>query len=46
MRNRERIHDIEIEPPEGFQPPPPPLEAALPGAGAAPSPFPEEVEAE
>jgi DNA-directed RNA polymerase subunit beta' len=42
-----RYHDIEIEPPEGFQPPPPPLEAALPGAGPAPSPFPvEEVEAE
>jgi DNA-directed RNA polymerase subunit beta' len=41
-----RYHDIEIEPPEGFQPPPPPLEAALPGTGAAPSPFPEEVEAE
>ncbi|HET8713349.1 MAG TPA: DNA-directed RNA polymerase subunit beta', partial [Gemmatimonadales bacterium] len=41
-----RYHDIEIEPPEGFQPPPPPVEAALPGAGAAPSPFPEEVEAE
>jgi DNA-directed RNA polymerase subunit beta' len=41
-----RYHDIEIEPPEGFQPPPPPVEAALPGAGATPSPFPEEVEAE
>jgi DNA-directed RNA polymerase subunit beta' len=41
-----RYHDIEIEPPEGFQPPAPPLEAALPGAGPAPSPFPEEVEAE
>jgi len=40
-----RYHDIEIEPPEGFQPPTPPLEAALPGTGAAPSPFPEEVEA-
>ena len=39
-----RYHDIEIEPPEGFQPPPPPLEAPAPGA--APSPFPEEVEAE
>jgi DNA-directed RNA polymerase subunit beta' len=39
-----RYHDIEIEPPEGFQPPPPPVEAALPGT--APSPFPEEVEAE
>jgi DNA-directed RNA polymerase subunit beta' len=40
-----RYHDIEIEPPEGFQPPPPPVEAVAPGAGAAPSPFPEEVEA-
>jgi len=39
-----RYHDIEIEPPEGFQPPTPPLEAPAPGA--APSPFPEEVEAE
>src|SRR5216110_485627 len=38
-----RYHDIEIEPPEGFQPPPPPLEAP---AGAVPSPFPEEVEAD
>src|SRR5437762_5502365 len=41
-----RYHDIEIEPPEGFQPPAPPLEAAVPGASPAPSPFPEEVEAE
>jgi DNA-directed RNA polymerase subunit beta' len=41
-----RYHDIEIEPPEGFQPPTPPVEAALPGTGAAPSPFPEEVEAD
>src|ERR1700704_169352 len=42
-----RYHDIEIEPPEGFQPPTPPVEAALPGATTpAPSPFPEEVEAE
>jgi len=40
-----RYHDIEIEPPEGFTPPTPPVEAALPGTGAAPSPFPEEVEA-
>jgi len=40
-----RYHDIEIEPPEGFQPPTPPLEAPAPGA-PAPSPFPEEVEAE
>src|SRR6266850_2027103 len=40
-----RYHDIEIEPPEGFQPPTPPVEAALPGTGAAPSPFPEEVPA-
>jgi len=39
-----RYHDIEIEPPEGFQLPPPPVEAA-PG-GAVPSPFPEEVEAD
>jgi DNA-directed RNA polymerase subunit beta' len=39
-----RYHDIEIEPPQGFQPPAPPLEAPVPGA--APSPFPEEVEAE
>jgi DNA-directed RNA polymerase subunit beta' len=36
-----RYHDIEIEPPEGFQPPPPPVEV-----GEPPSPFPEEVEAE
>ncbi len=41
-----RYHDIEIEPPEGFTPPTPPLEAALPGAAPAPSPFPAEVEAE
>jgi len=41
-----RYHDIEIEPPEGFTPPTPPVEAALPGTGPAPSPFPEEVEAE
>jgi DNA-directed RNA polymerase subunit beta' len=39
-----RYHEIEIEPPEGFQPPPPPAEAAAPGA--VPSPFVEEVEAE
>src|SRR5712671_157460 len=38
-----RYHEIEIEPPEGFQPPPPPLE---PIPGAVPSPFPEEVEAD
>jgi len=38
-----RYHEIEIEPPEGFQPPPPPQE---PVAGAVPSPFPEEVEAD
>jgi DNA-directed RNA polymerase subunit beta' len=38
-----RYHEIEIEPPEGFQPPPPPTE---PVAGAVPSPFPEEVEAD
>ncbi len=38
-----RYHDIEIEPPEGFQPPPPPPE---PVTGAVPSPFPEEVEAD
>ncbi|HTD70700.1 MAG TPA: DNA-directed RNA polymerase subunit beta', partial [Gemmatimonadales bacterium] len=38
-----RYHDIEIEPPEGFQPPPPPPE---PSPGAVPSPFPEEVEAD
>ncbi len=38
-----RYHDIEIEPPEGFQPPPPPVE---PTPGAVPSPFPEEVEAD
>jgi DNA-directed RNA polymerase subunit beta' len=37
-----RYHDIEIEPPEGFQPPPPPPEQAP----AVPSPFPEEVEAD
>src|SRR6266498_4181975 len=41
-----RYHDIEIEPPEGFTPPTPPVEAALPGAAPAPSPFPEEVQAE
>ena len=42
-----RYHDIEIEPPEGFQPPPPPVEAGIaPSPGPAPSPFPEEVEAE
>jgi hypothetical protein len=41
-----RYHDIEIEPPEGFTPPTPPVEAALPGVTPAPSPFPEEVEAE
>src|SRR2546426_8535652 len=40
-----RYHDIEIEPPEGFQPPTPPVEAAVPGTGV-PSPFPAEVEAE
>src|SRR2546426_3278461 len=33
----------EIEPPEGFQPPPPPVE---PTPGVVPSPFPEEVEAD
>jgi DNA-directed RNA polymerase subunit beta' len=38
-----RYHEIEIEPPEGFQPPPPPTE---PVPGAVPSPFPEEVEAD
>src|SRR5436309_9024085 len=38
-----RYHEIEIEPPEGFQPPPPPVE---PVPGAVPSPFPEEVEAD
>jgi DNA-directed RNA polymerase subunit beta' len=38
-----RYHEIEIEPPEGFQPPPPPPE---PSPGAVPSPFPEEVEAD
>ena len=38
-----RYHDIEIEPPEGFQPPPPPVETT---PGVAPSPFPEEVEAD
>jgi DNA-directed RNA polymerase subunit beta' len=38
-----RYHDIEIEPPEGFQPPPPPVEAV---PGVVPSPFPEEVEAD
>src|SRR5947207_15926210 len=37
-----RYHDIEIEPPEGFQPPPPPPE---PVPGAVPSPFPAEAEA-
>jgi len=39
-----RYHDIEIEPPEGFQPPPPPPLEPVPGA--VPSPFPEEVEAD
>ena len=38
-----RYHEIEIEPPEGFTPPPPPVETA---PGVAPSPFPEEVEAD
>src|SRR5438876_337133 len=38
-----RYHEIEIEPPEGFQPPPPPVE---PTPGVVPSPFPEEVEAD
>ena len=38
-----RYHEIEIEPPEGFQPPPPPSE---PAPGLVPSPFPEEVEAD
>ncbi len=38
-----RYHEIEIEPPEGFQPPAPPPE---PVSGAVPSPFPEEVEAD
>src|SRR5438552_3831489 len=38
-----RYHEIEIEPPEGCQPPPPPPE---PVPGAVPSPFPEEVEAD
>jgi len=38
-----RYHEIEIEPPEGFQPPPPPAE---PAPGLVPSPFPEEVEAD
>ena len=38
-----RYHDIEIEPPEGFTPPPPPVETT---PGVAPSPFPEEVEAD
>ncbi|HYL54648.1 MAG TPA: DNA-directed RNA polymerase subunit beta', partial [Gemmatimonadales bacterium] len=38
-----RYHEIEIEPPEGFQPPPPPPE---PTPGTVPSPFPEEVEAD
>ncbi len=32
-----RYHEVEVEPPEGFQPPPPPPEAAVPGA--VPSPF-------
>src|SRR5437899_11545170 len=38
-----RYHEIEIEPPERFQPPPPPVE---PTPGVVPSPFPEEVEAD
>jgi DNA-directed RNA polymerase subunit beta' len=38
-----RYHEIEIEPPEGFQPPPPPPEQV---PGTVPSPFPEEVEAD
>src|SRR3989441_1055614 len=37
-----RYHEIEIEPPEGFEPPPPPAETAP----TVPSPFPEQVEAE
>ncbi len=38
-----RYHEIEIELPEGFQPPPPPAEQV---PGAVPSPFPEQVEAD
>src|SRR5690348_7316722 len=38
-----RYHDIEIEPPEGFEPPTPPQELA---PGTVPSPFPEEAEVE
>ncbi|MGH7567349.1 MAG: DNA-directed RNA polymerase subunit beta', partial [Gemmatimonadales bacterium] len=38
-----RYHEIEIEPPAGFEPPPPPVEQV---PGAAPSPFVQEVEAE
>jgi DNA-directed RNA polymerase subunit beta' len=37
-----RYHDIEIEPPEGFEPPMPPPEAVVPGA----APVPEEAEVE
>jgi len=37
-----RYHDIEIEPPEGFEPPPPPLDLVAPGA----VPVPEEAEVE
>src|SRR5437660_9712390 len=38
-----RYQEVEVEPPPGFEPPPPPLEAV---PGAAPSPFVEEVQAE
>src|SRR5947199_2082026 len=38
-----RYQEIEVEPPPGFEPPPPPVEAV---PGAAPSPFVEEVQAE
>ncbi|PYP61953.1 MAG: DNA-directed RNA polymerase subunit beta', partial [Gemmatimonadetes bacterium] len=38
-----RYQEVEVEPPPGFEPPPPPVEAV---PGAAPSPFVEEVQAE
>jgi DNA-directed RNA polymerase subunit beta' len=38
-----RYQEVEIEPPEGFQPPTPPQEMA---PGTVPSPFPEEAEVE
>jgi len=38
-----RYQEVEIEPPEGFEPPTPPQELT---PGTVPSPFPEEAEVE